>query len=101
MALARPTPTPVYRITGKVTRNGHDYRTTVTATSAGRQWTTTSGFTGSYSFNQLPAGEFQVSTEASYCGAKTKTVTIPPNTTVDFDFVLCWRGPHGTKSSEE
>jgi len=101
VAPQRPTPTPTYRISGKVTRNGRDYRTTVTATSAGQTWTAQSGFTGSYRFAGLPAGEFHVSASADYCGTVTRTVTVPPDATVDFRFTVCWRSPDGTKSSEE
>ena len=101
VAPPRPTPTPTYRISGKVTRDGHDYRTTVTATSAGRTWTTQSGSTGFYRFAGLPAGEFQVSASAAYCGTVTQTATVPPDADVDFRFSVCWRSPDGTQSSEE
>lgn len=97
-----PTPPATYWIGGTVTRNGQAYRgATVTATSAGQQWTTQSAFNGLYSFVQLPAGEYEVSTSARYCGTKRGTVTIPPNADVDFAFVMCWRGSDGTKGSEE
>ena len=101
VAPPRPTPTPTYRISGKVTHDGHDYRTTVTATSAGQTWTTQSGSTGFYRFAGLPAGEFQVSASAAYCGTVTQTATVPPDADVDISFMLCWRGPDGTQSSEE
>ena len=100
----RPTPAPSrtptpsgYRIGGKVTRNGHNYRTTVTATSAGRTWTAqSSSSTGLYSFGLLPAGQFEVSASVNYCGTRRQTVTVPPDATVDLAFVLCWRVPDET-----
>ena len=96
-----PTPRPTYQISGHITSNGHAAtHTTITATSAGQQWTAQSSFNGSYLFSRLPAGEFQVSTSAAYCGTQTKTVTIPPNATVDFHFALCWRGRDDTRRSE-
>src|SRR5262245_18830437 len=86
----QPSPTPTqawHRISGKVTRNGRSYRTTITATSAGRTWTAqSSSQTGSYNFGLLPAGEFEVSASANYCGTRRQTVTVPPDATADFAF---------------
>lgn len=98
-----PTPIPGYRISGTVTRVPRG-STTITATSGGRQWTTrTSGsaVSGTYQFVSLPAGEFQVSASApSWCGPRTKTVTIPPDATVDFA-LMCLRAPDDPNRPEK
>ena len=97
-----PIPPPSYRIDGTVTRNGHGHRTTVTATSGGRRWTTTSGYgSGAYQFRGLPAGDFEVSASIAYCGTQRKSVTVPPNATVDFRFLMCWRVPDDPQGSDE
>ncbi len=84
-------PPPSYRIGGTVIRSPLGV-TTITATSGGRQWTTrTTGSGGrrTYQFVGLPAGEYQISASApSWCGPRTKTVTIPPDATVDF-LLMC------------
>ena len=100
-----PTPTPrptTYAIGGSVTRNGRAaVQTAVTAKSAGQTWNTRTNSSGAYRFNGLPAGEFQVSASAAYCGSVTQYVTLPPNATVDLSLIMCWRSPDGEKRSPE
>ena len=99
-----PTPTrpPTYVIGGTVTQNGRAAsQTSVTAKSAGQTWNTSTNSSGAYRFNGLPAGEFQVSAAAAYCGTVTQNVTLPPNATVDLSLIMCWRGPDGENRSPD
>jgi hypothetical protein len=95
-----PTPPPSYRIGGRCV-TAQSGSTEITATSGGRQWTTYSAG-GTYQFVGLPAGEFQVTARVpSWCGrARTRTVTIPPDATVDFLF-MCVRAPDDPNSPEK
>jgi hypothetical protein len=91
----RPTPRPFsYRIAGRVTNNGRASLATLRATSGGRQWSTKSNSRdGQYEFTRLPAGTFVVSASAGYCGTKKRTVTVPPDARLDFQFAMCWLSP--------
>ena len=99
--LPTPTPGPPYVIGGSVTDNGHPRRATVKAVSAGQTWSAVSSFSGRYRIGGLPAGEFQVTAAADYCGSHTETVTLPPSATVDLELLLCWRSPDPANEIQE
>jgi hypothetical protein len=96
-----PTPTPApttYVIDGTVTQHGQAAsQVRVKAVSGGQTWSAMSASSGAYRIVGLPAGEFQVSASDYYCGIVSKTVALPPSTTVDLDFLMCWRSPDPTK----